>query len=58
MALNSFAPAAAVLVKKGDKTLANDEKHSKKSDVCIYSLIIIIVGNRKIQSAVIFSIPF
>ena len=43
MALNSFAPAAAVLVKKGDKTLANDEKHdTTKSDVCIYPSIIIL----------------
>ena len=47
IAVKSLVLAAAVFVTKGDKTLANDEKHATKSDVCIYSSIIIVVGNGK-----------
>ena len=41
-------------VKKGDKTLANDQNHATKSDVCIYPPIIIMSRMKeKTQSAVI-----
>ena len=46
MALNRIGAVhvAAVFIKKGDKTLANDEKHdTTKSDVCIYPSIIILL---------------